>query len=116
MTATSPHSGWACEEKGMDARARTAAPAPTRASNSETPERSSWPGAAGTPAAWEVRFEDPFNRYYRAPLARRLLQALERAKVLPDRVTAAQPLLAALAGYFVMFADGTHLALAAGLF
>jgi hypothetical protein len=116
MAATSPHSGWACEEQRIDARTLTTSEAAAPASSATLPEPSLVPVTAGAPTSWGARLEDPFNRYYRSPLARLIVRVLLKANVPPHRLTVAQPLLAALAGYFVMFADAKNLALGAGLF
>ncbi|MEO7327521.1 MAG: CDP-alcohol phosphatidyltransferase family protein, partial [Minicystis sp.] len=60
--------------------------------------------------------EDPFNRYYRYPLARLLVRVLVKTPVTPNQVTLVQPFLAALAGWCVTFDDARHLLLAALLF
>ncbi|WP_438005598.1 CDP-alcohol phosphatidyltransferase family protein [Sorangium sp. So ce321] len=49
--------------------------------------------------------EDPFNRYYRYPVARWIVRALMRTPVTPNQVTLVQPLFAALAGYLVTSDD-----------
>jgi phosphatidylglycerophosphate synthase len=89
MSVTSPHSDWSL-------RRAPDAPAPA--------------------SVWKARFDDPFNRYYRYPLARVLVRGLVKTKITPNQVTFVQPFLAAIAGYLVTFADARHLALGALLF
>jgi hypothetical protein len=60
--------------------------------------------------------DDPFNRFYRAPLARLFVRGLQRTRITADLLTFVQPLLAAVAGYFLTFADLRHLVLAVLLF
>ncbi|AUX25968.1 hypothetical protein SOCEGT47_065210 [Sorangium cellulosum] len=59
--------------------------------------------SGGVPGGWKMRMEDPFNRYYRYPVARWIVRALMRTPVTPNQVTLVQPLFAALAGYLVTF-------------
>jgi phosphatidylglycerophosphate synthase len=73
-------------------------------------------GPSGVPVGWKIRLEDPFNRYYRYPLARHLVRVLMKTPVTPNQVTLVQPFLAAIAGYCVTFDDARHLALGALLF
>lgn len=69
--------------------------------------------AAGAtlPAAspWKERLDDPFNRFYRYPVARVLVKVLVPTPITPAQVSFVQPFLAGLAGYFVMFPDRWHL-------
>ena len=53
---------------------------------------------------------------YRGPLARVLVRGLLKTPVTPSQVTVVQPVLAAVAGYFVTFGDVRHLVVAALLF
>jgi phosphatidylglycerophosphate synthase len=80
------------------------------------PARPTPAGPSGVPGGWKIRLEDPFNRYYRYPLARLLVRVLVKTSVTPNQVTLVQPFLAALAGYCVTFDDARHLALGALLF
>jgi hypothetical protein len=65
---------------------------------------------------WRNRLGDPFNQLYRGPLARLLVRGLVKTPVTPSQVTLVQPILAAIAGYFVTFGDARHLVIAAALF
>jgi phosphatidylglycerophosphate synthase len=65
---------------------------------------------------WKARMDDPFNRFYRYPLARLLVRVLLPTPVTPNQVSFVQPVLAAFAGYSVTFADRGHLVLGAVLF
>jgi phosphatidylglycerophosphate synthase len=65
---------------------------------------------------WKRRLEDPANTYYRYPLARLLVRGLVKTPITPNQVTCIQPLLAALAGWFVTYDDRFHLLLAVALF
>jgi phosphatidylglycerophosphate synthase len=69
--------------------------------------------AGAIPGGWKIRLEDPFNRYYRYPIARLIVRALVSTPVTPNQVTLVQPIFAALAGYLVTFDDPLHLALGA---
>jgi phosphatidylglycerophosphate synthase len=61
------------------------------------------------PGLWQERLNDPFNRFYRHPLARLLVKILLRTPITPNQVSFVQPFLAVLAGYFVTFPDRWHL-------
>ena len=91
MAATSPHSEWMPAQTGL-------------------------PGDGVAPVRWKDLSDDPFNRYYRAPLARLLVRGLVKTPITPDQVSFLQPFLAAVAGYFLTFADARHLTLCALLF
>jgi hypothetical protein len=99
----------------IDAGVQPTSDAATPALNATPPEPSLRPATAGAPA-WETRLADPFNRYYRYPLARLIVRALLKTKIPFRQVTVVQPVLAALAGYFITFADAKNLALGAGFF
>lgn len=77
---------------------------------SAAPENTS-PAAqsGGVPGGWKMRLEDPFNRYYRYPIARWIVRALMKTPVTPNQVTLVQPFFAALAGYLVTFDDPRYL-------
>ena len=80
-------------------------------------QRSSLPSTSeGAATRWRNRFGDPFNQLYRYALARLLVRGLVKTPVTPSHVTLVQPLLAAIAGYFVTFGDARHLVIAALLF
>lgn len=72
--------------------------------------------AGAVPNGWKMRLEDPFNRYYRYPIARRIVRLLMHTPVTPNQVTLVQPLFAALAGYLVTFNDPRYLLGAAAAF
>lgn len=91
MAATSPHSEW-------------------------LPAQTARPVEGAAPARWNDRSDDPFNRYYRYPVARLLVRGLVKTPITPDQVNFVEPFLAAAAGYFVTFADARHLTLCALLF
>jgi hypothetical protein len=94
MAATSPHTTWSIADE------RSSRPAP--------------PQNAAT--SWRDRLTDPFNLLYRYTLARLLVRGLRKTRVTPSQVSVVQPVLAAMAGYLVMFGDARHLLLAAALF
>src|SRR5262245_9092117 len=61
---------------------------------------------AGSPVGqkgWRRRFEDPFNTYYRYPIARAITRVLLRTGVAvsPTQVSLLQPFFAAAAGYLL---------------
>src|SRR5262249_5717934 len=60
--------------------------------------------------------DDPLSRYYRDPLARLFVRGLKRTPITADLLTFVQPLLAAVAGYFLTFAAPRNLVLAVVLF
>ncbi|MEP7121926.1 MAG: hypothetical protein ABJE95_13485 [Byssovorax sp.] len=97
MAASSPHSTWPLEDERS-----------SRSSSSSSPE--------GTTTRWRNRLGDPFNQLYRYALARLLVRGLVKTPVTPSQITVVQPMLAALAGYFVTFGDARHLVIAALLF
>jgi hypothetical protein len=94
MAASSPHSTWPLEDE--------------RSSLSSSSE--------GATTRWKNRLGDPFNQLYRYALARLLVRGLLKTPVTPSQVTVVQPMLAAVAGYFVTFGDARHLVIAALLF
>ena len=94
MAASSPDTTWPLED-----------PRSSRSSTSE-----------GAPSLWRNRLGDPFNQLYRVPLARVIVRGLLKTPVTPSQVTVVQPMLAAIAGYFVTFGDVRHLVIAAALF
>jgi hypothetical protein len=94
MAASSPDSTWPLEDD--------------RSSRSSSSVR----GAT----RWRNRLGDPFNQLYRCALARLLVRGLLKTPVTPSRVTVVQPVLAAIAGYFVTFGDARHVVIAALLF
>jgi hypothetical protein len=94
MAATSPHSTW-----------------PLGGGRSSLPS-----SPEGTDTRWRDRLGDPLNRLYRYALARVLVRWLARTQVTPSQVTVVQPVMAAVAGYFVTFGDARHLVIAALLF
>src|SRR4051812_11510787 len=102
MAATSPHSGWTFGERHID--------------SSATPPSAAMPAPSPAPGPADPRPQDPFNRLYRAPLARLLTRPLVKTPIAPEHVALVQPFLAAVAGYFLTFADVRHLALAVLLF
>jgi phosphatidylglycerophosphate synthase len=55
------------------------------------------------PQGWKRRLEDPFNTYYRYPLALALTRWLVRTPVTPNQVSLVQPVFAAAAGYLLTF-------------
>jgi phosphatidylglycerophosphate synthase len=65
---------------------------------------------------WKERLDDPFNRFYRYPIARQIVRVLVRTPITPNQVSFVQPFLAAAAGYSVTFADHRHLVIGALLF
>jgi phosphatidylglycerophosphate synthase len=68
------------------------------------------PAGNAIPGGWKMRLEDPFNRYYRYPIARLIVRALVNTPITPNQVTLVQPFFAALAGYLVTFNDPVYLA------
>ncbi len=73
-------------------------------------------GAIVGPAGWKRRLEDPLNTYYRYPLALLMVRGLVKTSITPNQISFAQPLLAAVAGYFVTYDDWRHHVLAVAAF
>jgi phosphatidylglycerophosphate synthase len=71
---------------------------------------------ASVPGRWKERLDDPFNRFYRYPVARLLVRVLVKTPVTPNQVSFVQPILAGAAGYLVTFPDRRHLVAGALLF
>jgi phosphatidylglycerophosphate synthase len=57
------------------------------------------------PKGWKRRLEDPFNTYYRYPIALAITRLLVRTPVTPNQVSMVQPVFAAGAGYCLTFDD-----------
>jgi phosphatidylglycerophosphate synthase len=57
------------------------------------------------PRGWKRRLEDPFNTYYRYPVALAIVRHLVRTPVTPNQVSLVQPVFAAAAGYLLTFDD-----------
>ena len=73
--------------------------------------------APDVPVGWKIRLEDPLNRYYRYPLARRLVSSvLVKTPITPNQVSILTVFFAMAAGYMVTFDDPWHLVAAAALF
>jgi phosphatidylglycerophosphate synthase len=68
------------------------------------------------PTRWKERLDDPFNRFYRYPLARLLVRGLVNTPITANQISFVQPFLAGAAGYLLTFPDRRHLVLAALLF
>ncbi|HTJ80758.1 MAG TPA: CDP-alcohol phosphatidyltransferase family protein [Polyangiaceae bacterium] len=64
----------------------------------------SLPVIAG-PAGWKRRLEDPFNTYYRYPVALWLVKYLVKTPITPNQVSLIQPVFAAGAGYLLTLDD-----------
>lgn len=78
--------------------------------SSVDPEVSAAARVAG-PQGWKRRLEDPFNKYYRYPIALVLTRWLVHTPVTPNQVSLVQPIFAAVAGYCLTFDDArAHLA------
>ena len=73
-------------------------------------------GPLSAPSRWKERLDDPFNRFYRYPLARLLVRGLVNTPVTPNQLSFVQPFLAGAAGYLLTFPDRRHLVLGAALF
>ncbi len=71
---------------------------------------------ASAPRGWKERLDDPFNRYYRYPLARLLVRGILHTPITPNQVSFVQPFLAGAAGYLLTFPDRRHMLLGALLF
>ncbi|NUP07064.1 MAG: CDP-alcohol phosphatidyltransferase family protein [Polyangiaceae bacterium] len=57
------------------------------------------------PKGWKRRLEDPFNTYYRYPLALAMTRWLVHTPVTPNQVSLVQPVFAAASGYLLTFED-----------
>ncbi|MBL8742214.1 MAG: CDP-alcohol phosphatidyltransferase family protein, partial [Myxococcales bacterium] len=58
------------------------------------------PEIAG-PRGWKRRLEDPFNTFYRYPVALAITRLLMGTRVTPNQVSLVQPVFAAGAGYLL---------------
>jgi phosphatidylglycerophosphate synthase len=67
-------------------------------------------------SGWRRRLEDPFNVYYRYPVALFLVRLLIPTPITPNQVSLSQPVLAALAGYLVSSNDPGRILLAVAVF
>lgn len=68
------------------------------------------------PKGWKKRLEDPFNTYYRYPVALAMTRVLVHTPVTPNQVSLVQPLFAAAAGWAVTHDDWRYHLLAVALF
>lgn len=68
------------------------------------------------PQGWKRRLEDPFNTYYRYPLAVAATRWLVKTPVTPNQVSLVQPVFAAAAGYLLTLPSGYHHLAAVALF
>lgn len=57
------------------------------------------------PSGWKRRLEDPFNTYYRYPIALWLTKKLLRSRITPNQISGIQPLFAAGSGYLLTLDD-----------
>jgi len=64
------------------------------------------------PQGWKRRLEDPFNTYYRYPIALWIVRALVHTPITPNQVSLIQPLLAATSGWLISSGDPTRMLLA----
>jgi phosphatidylglycerophosphate synthase len=68
------------------------------------------------PRGWKRRLEDPFNTYYRYPVALAVTRALLPTSITPNQVSLVQPLFAAAAGWAVTHDDWRYHVAAVALF
>jgi phosphatidylglycerophosphate synthase len=68
------------------------------------------------PRGWKRRLEDPFNTYYRYPVALGICRFLVKTPITPNQVSVSQPVLAALAGYLVSSNDPNRMLLGVAAF
>jgi len=68
------------------------------------------------PQGWKRRLEDPFNTYYRYPVALWIVKALVRTPITPNQVSLIQPALAATSGYLISSGEPSKMLLAVALF
>src|SRR5688572_24700662 len=57
------------------------------------------------PRGWKRRLEDPFNTYYRYPIALAIVRLLVRTPITPNQISLVQPFFAACAGWLLTFDD-----------
>jgi phosphatidylglycerophosphate synthase len=69
------------------------------------PELTGGPDPIVGPKGWKRRLEDPFNTFYRYPVALGITRLLVHTRVTPNQVSLVQPLFAAAAGYLLTFDD-----------
>lgn len=68
------------------------------------------------PSGWKRRLEDPFNTYYRYPIALWLTKKLLRSRITPNQISGVQPIFAAGAGYLLTLDDYRYHVAAVALF
>ena len=68
------------------------------------------------PKGWKRRLEDPFNTYYRYPVALAMTRVLVHTPVTPNQISLLQPVFAAGAGWAVTHSDWRYHVLAVALF
>jgi phosphatidylglycerophosphate synthase len=79
-------------------------------------DQASPPAVIAGPKGWKRRLEDPFNTYYRYPVALVITRLLMHTPVTPNQVSLVQPLFAAVAGYAVTFDDWRYHLFAVAVF
>ncbi len=68
-------------------------------------------GGAGLvcgPTGWKRRLEDPFNTFYRYPLALALTRLLLPTAITPNQISLVQPVFAAVAGWLLTLPDARY--------
>jgi hypothetical protein len=73
-------------------------------------------GAIVGPRGWKRRLEDPFNTYYRYPVALWMVRFLVKTPITPNQVSMSQPFLAALAGWLVSSSEPRRMLLGVAVF
>ncbi|MFO0615089.1 MAG: CDP-alcohol phosphatidyltransferase family protein [Polyangiaceae bacterium] len=68
------------------------------------------------PQGWKRRLEDPFNTYYRYPVALWIVRLLVHTPITPNQVSLVQPILAATSGWLISSGDPTRMMLAVAAF
>lgn len=69
------------------------------------------------PTGWKIRLDDPFNRYYRYPIARFLVRTVfVKTPITPNQISLLTVVFAAAAGWLLTYNDSRALLLAAALF
>lgn len=68
------------------------------------------------PQGWKKRLEDPFNTYYRYPVALWIVRLLVKTPITPNQVSLVQPILAAASGWLLASGEPTRMLLAVAAF
>ena len=78
---------------------------PEALARDSAPDEAGGPDPIAGPKGWKRRLEDPFNTFYRYPVALGITRLLVHTRITPNQVSLVQPIFAAAAGYLLTFDD-----------